>query len=500
MFGMVMGTAAEPLQVLREAIEGLDLAVHADAIAEARELVDRLEARVALAEAEYVKSGRVEVDGYPNMAAFLRDRTGVTLTESRRIAGRAKRIAAWPEAGAAWRDGRVSGAQVDLMCAKVPDRHVERFAATIDDTLGIIGPLTAHHTGIVLTRWASHADDAAQREAAEAGIEDRDVVPEREMSASRTLDDELVVNGHFDRDSAVFVEAALRAATRPDADGETRTPTQRRADAFVEICRHYIETLENPGTDRRRERVTLVADLLDVYRSWLTGAGVRTAADLEQFFADHPELGELDRGLFLDAFNRTDTTARTLDGHPVTDALIAAATSGGVLELLLTAGNRTLDFGRSRRTFTDAQRRDLLTRWGGCACCGAPPENSDIHHVEPWGKGGLTDTANGVPKCMRDHLLHHRPGWTDRLEPDGTYVVTGPDGVERRYRPPDPAALPTLPVASTAEPGRPRRHAVERPTSDDRPPPVVLEIRRSADAEPSERRRTRAPDFVFAAA
>src|SRR3954462_14598923 len=73
--GMAMGTAAEPLQVLRAAIEGLDLAVHGNAIAEARELIDRLEARVAVAEAAYVKSGRVEVDGYPNMAAFLRDRT-----------------------------------------------------------------------------------------------------------------------------------------------------------------------------------------------------------------------------------------------------------------------------------------------------------------------------------------------------------------------------------------------------------------------------------------
>ena len=72
LLGMAMGTAAEPLQVLREAIEGLDLAAHGDAIAEARELIDRLEARVALAEAEYSASGQAEVDGYPNMAAFLR--------------------------------------------------------------------------------------------------------------------------------------------------------------------------------------------------------------------------------------------------------------------------------------------------------------------------------------------------------------------------------------------------------------------------------------------
>src|SRR4051794_37805600 len=102
LFAMAMGTAAEPLQVLRAAIEGLDLAVHGDAIAEARELIDRLEARVAVAEAAYVTSGQVEVDGYPNMAAFLRDRAGMTLPESRKVAKRATRLGAWPEAGAAW--------------------------------------------------------------------------------------------------------------------------------------------------------------------------------------------------------------------------------------------------------------------------------------------------------------------------------------------------------------------------------------------------------------
>ncbi len=152
LFGMATGTAAEPLQVLREAIEGLDLAVHGDAVAEAFELIDRLTARVTQAAADYTRDGGHERDGHPNASAFFRQRCQMTLHESRKVAKQAKRVAAWPELGEAWRSGRISGAQVDLVCAKVPDRHVERFAATIDDTLGIIGPLTAHHTGIVLTR------------------------------------------------------------------------------------------------------------------------------------------------------------------------------------------------------------------------------------------------------------------------------------------------------------------------------------------------------------
>ena len=452
---MSSGDGGGQLQLLREAIEGLDLAPDADAIAEARELLDRFSATIAAAEAEYATTGQVEVDGYPNMAAFLRHRCDLTLTGSRSVAKRAARLGAWPELGDAWIDGRVTGAQVDLACAKVPDRQVERFAETLEETIAIVGHLTAHETGVVLRQWVSHADDAAQREAAEAGIEPQTTIPERELSASRSLDDELVINGHLDTDSAAQIEAALRAATRDDLDGEVRTPAQRRADALVEIARHYLETLDDPGTNRRRERVTLVADTRDVYRSWLTGAGVHTAHQLETFLAARPELGELDRGLFLDAFNHTTFTSRTLDGNPITPALLAAVTSGGVLELLLTADSRPLNLGRSRRTFSDTQRRVLLARWGGCACCGAPPESCEIHHIQPWEEGGLTDLANGVPKCRRCHLLHHRPGWRNRLEPDGTYIVTTPDGDERTYRSSTTTDLPTLPVATSAEPARP---------------------------------------------
>ena len=96
MFGMATGGAGAQLQGLREAIEVLDLAVHADVIVEARALADRLEAKIVEAEAAYTKAGQAEIDGYPNTAAFLRHRCATTLPGSRRMAKRASRIAAWP--------------------------------------------------------------------------------------------------------------------------------------------------------------------------------------------------------------------------------------------------------------------------------------------------------------------------------------------------------------------------------------------------------------------
>jgi hypothetical protein len=468
---MPMRGSTGRLQLLREAIEGLSLAPDGDEIAEVRALASQLEAAIASAEAEYAATGGPEVDGYADMATFTRHRCRTTLPDSRRVARRATRMTAWPELAEAWRDGRVTAAQVDLACASIPDRHVERFARTVGDTIDAIAPLTAHQTGIVLRRWASHADDMAQREAAEAGIEAAELVPDREMSSSRTLDDELVVNGSFDAASAAVIEKALTAATRDDLPGERRTPKQRRADAFVEVCHGYLAGLASPDGNRRTERLTVSADVLVLYRAWLREVGVRTAADLEGFLASRPGLGELDRGLFREAFDGLGGVATSIDGSPVTDALVAAVASGGTMELLLTSGNRLLGLGRSTRTFSPAQRRAVLTRDGGCRSCGADPSRCEIHHVVPWEEGGCTDVGNAVALCRRCHRMLHRRRWANRIEPDGTYTVTLHDGTERTSRPPGlDDQLPLLRVATTSAPARTPTFVVADPPPEPPPP------------------------------
>jgi hypothetical protein len=114
-----------------------------------------------------------------------------------------------------------------------------------------------------------------------------------------------------------------------------------------------------------------------------------------------------------------------------------------------------LNLGRSVRHFTAVQRRAILARDGGCRCCGAPPEKCEIHHVIPWEDGGTTDITNGVAKCRRCHLEHHRLKWVDRLDVDGTYRVIRPDGTEIATRPAGiDDQLPLLPVTTTSEPAR----------------------------------------------
>ncbi|HEY6532539.1 MAG TPA: HNH endonuclease signature motif containing protein [Acidimicrobiales bacterium] len=441
---------------LAAAIDAVDVPVHGDAIVAGRALIDRLEAKVAEAEAEYSKAREFEPDGFGSMAAFERHGCGQTLPESRRTARRAARLSAWPEVLEAWGSGRLTGTQVELMACKVPERHVERFAKDAVELIGIVSSLSAHQTGFKLTDWVQHADVLAEREQAEAGNEPSEVVPERELFASRSIGDVLFVNGTFDPDSAAIVEKALTAAGRADADGERRTLKERRADALVEVCRGYLAALENPDGNRNTERLTIVADIVALHRAALRGAGVATAAQLDRFLADHPDLGTVEKGLFLDAFDGLGGVARTLDGSPVSDALLSMVSSGGTLERLLTADRRILDHGRSIRSFTAAQRRSILARDGGCrtAGCDAGPDRCDVHHVVPWEAGGRSDIGNGVAKCRRCHLEHHRKRWRDRLDPDGTYTVLTSDGTELVSHPPGWEHQTRLPVHHTAEPAR----------------------------------------------
>jgi hypothetical protein len=309
----------------------------------------------------------------------------------------------------------------------------------------------------VLRHWVARADAVAEREASESDIEAPAPERERDLFVSRTLDDVADVRGLLDPDSAAIVEHALRTAQTDDVDGVTRTASQRRADALVDVCRFYSANQASGTRNRRQARLSVVADVTALYRAALRGAGVRDAAQLQEFLAARPQLGALERGLFLDAFDGKGGTAHTLDGNPISDGLLSCVSSGGVLERLLTVESRILDMGRTIRTFTEAQQRAVAARDQGCrrAGCDRPVHQTSVHHVEPWELGGHTDVGNAVLKCDHDHLDDHAKGYADELEADGTYTVLTASGERLTTRPPGwspPEQRPLLALHSTAEP------------------------------------------------
>jgi hypothetical protein len=448
LLGMFRGAAA-----LADAVDDCEVAATAEAIVEARRLLDRLDALIASAEVEFVRCGGHEVEGHATYGSFLRARCGVSTSESRRIAGRAKKLGRWPEVLDAWRSGEITGAKVEVMSAVVPDRHVERFSIATTEALVWLPWVTVDDTRRKVNEWVSAADDAVQSEAVEAGAEPVDDVPQRTMSASRIIDDRLEVTGSFDKDASAAIEDALRAATRPDRDGEKRSPLQRRADALVEICRFYVAHHQQPPNSGRPDRGVIVADVAALFRAILRGDGVHTAAQLQTYLDAQPELGALERGLFCDAFDGAGGAARTLDGHTVTDTLLRHVTRDGILERLLRAGHRIIDHGRSIRVFTESQKRAMAARDAGSRISGESPWGCHAHHSPPFDDGGTTDINNGYLKTRREHLDHHRRGFTDHINPDGTITLISPDGRQHDTRPPAwPGHGPRLPVHTTTAP------------------------------------------------
>ena len=412
---MATGEAGDQLQQLREAIDGLRLAVHGDSLVEARVLLDRLEAGVAEAEADYCATAGWQIDGFGTMAAFARHRYGISDAEGRRVARRAERMAAWPELLDAWVDGTLTGAQVDAAVALVPDRHVERFAATAADNVAIVAPLNlVRHPGgaAPLGRRAPTPRRTRGRRSRHRARP----VPERDRDLLVLPHDRrrVDVRGLLDPDSATVVEQALR--TRRDRPTSRAAPAPRPSAGPTPWSRSAGSTTTTTATgtrNRRQARLTVVADVTALYRAALRGAGVRTAASSGRSSPSDPSLGALERGLFLDAFDGKGDTARTLDGNPITDALLSCVSSGGVLERLLTAESRILDMGRTIRTFTAAQHRAAAARDQGCrrAGCDKPLHMTSLHHVEPWEAGGATDIANAV------HQVRPRPPRRPRQGP-----------------------------------------------------------------------------------
>lgn len=164
---------------------------------------------------------------------------------------------------------------------------------------------------------------------------------------------------------------------------EHRTIAQLQADALVAVCKHLLSC---DDTAAPLVNTTVIVRIpLDALTS---GTGVATIDGISQ---------PVDAG-----------TARRM----AADAQIIPAVLGGESEIL--------DFGRTRRLFTRAQRLAMIERDGGCIGCAAPPGHTEAHHLTWWSCGGTTDVDDGVLLCTSCHHTVHAEGWEIRI--DGNHV------------------------------------------------------------------------------
>lgn len=218
---------------LRGEVERLDVPVDGDAIAELFAIRDRLDAKLSAAVGEFDRAGLYDLEGRTSMTAWLRSNAPLTTTEAHRVAVTARHLRQLPVTREAWEEGDITGAQVAAVLASVRPEHRELFAQHEANIVPTLASLDTSGTRSAMNYWTAHAEALVEpgwtRE------------PERSLRAARLLGERVVIEGEFDADSGEGVLSALRVAETPDGKGEPpRTPSTRRADALVDVCRFFL--------------------------------------------------------------------------------------------------------------------------------------------------------------------------------------------------------------------------------------------------------------------
>jgi 5-methylcytosine-specific restriction protein A len=376
---------------LAVAIEELEIGIAGDAIAAALALRDRLDSKITAAVGGFDAAELYDVDGATSTTAWLRGH-GLNHKGAARLARSARTLQQLPATGEAWREGELSGGQVEVILANVPNWATKLFAQHEEALLPTLVPLDSFALSLAMQKWKRDAEDELDRTDPEP--------PRRSLHHSPTLDGRFETKAGFDPEGGTLLATALRLAESPDGEGESRSAAERRADALVDVCRWFLDHQDHVPKKRNRPHLNVVIGLES-----LAGVGG----------------GELLGGGLLDA-----TTIKRL----LCDA--------GIHRVLTEGGSTILDYGRQTRGVPDPMWNALVLRDRGCRLpwCDRGPDWCEAHHVVPWSEGGTTDLANLVLKCTRDHHRCHLPGWSEKLHPDGTLEITMPDGRVLVSKPP----------------------------------------------------------------
>jgi hypothetical protein len=384
-------------EMLSEAIDELEIPLDGDVLADVLGLLGRLDAHVASAVGRFDKAGFWDVEGATSMVAWLRDRGGVSKQQALRLRGTGRRFIDLLVVASAARDGVLSEGQVRAVVGAVTDKTVELFAEQEAFLVPTLAGLDVAETVVVLNQWQTRAETIV-------GADEPPPERSRSLHHSSTFDGQWEGRWSLRPEDGAVVDKALQLASTRDVDGEPhRLAAERRADAFVDLCRRFVDhrefdvnVMKTPG--RHRPHVNVIVDV----------QGDNVAGRV----VDGPELDEwaLRRILCDCTFHRVVMQGRSI----------------------------TLNYGMATRSIPTPLWNALVVRDQHCRFpgCDRPVHWCEGHHLTPWENGGPTDIDNLALLCSRHHHLIHRPDWHAKLLPDATLEITRPDGTTRTSHPP----------------------------------------------------------------
>ncbi|MEO7555476.1 MAG: DUF222 domain-containing protein [Acidimicrobiales bacterium] len=354
--------------------------------------LQRQSSRLAAVRAEVVARWDAAQSWADDGSKSPRARLGRECRLSPRAAGaevrRARKLRHMPHTSAALAAGDLSVDHITALAACNRGRLLGLFAR--DEELLVSEALRLCFTDFVqvLALWRQNADDAADRAAHQH--EDRFFEAARTFQGTVDLrglldpiNGEIVLNELERLEQRLFeadwAEARARLGTKAIAADLIRTPSQRRADALVEMAQRSAARPENARS--ARPLITIL---------W----GASSFRDA---------LCETDRGV-------------TLNPHQVVPLL----TDADIERIVFGADSRVLDVGARERFFTGALRRAIEVRDRHCAHpsdCHVPAPDCHIDHITDYAAGGLTTQTNGQLLCPVHNRSKHRRGPPTRNGP-----------------------------------------------------------------------------------
>ncbi|MGW0175943.1 DUF222 domain-containing protein [Rhodococcus sp. NPDC003322] len=283
-----------------------------------------------------------------------------------------------------------------------------------------------------------HSADTANRAAALKTMleKDNDGPPSddentelNEFFASPTAGGRVRVKGHFDKTTGEQLLTALSALSKPQSgrnnthgepDPDPRTAPQRRADAFADIVRHYLDSGDAPGEGGEKPHMTVFVgrgDLANATRT-TTGAGTPTTStdtdtDTDTSTRGTNEAQSADHERDENQCSTGDCNGTCgSDTCPLAQAVINAvdpkrsyirrgpawmpwlgpisirhaamlSCDASVTPIAMDDDGSPLDVGTTARTIPRRIRRALDARDCGCTFpgCGRPAAWTDGHHI-----------------------------------------------------------------------------------------------------------------------
>lgn len=393
-----VGSFEEVVDVLGGLVDGVrDLAddevvAGLDAVRSAQARLDALRAGL-VAEAD----GRLlaEADGRGSTAAWLAGRERSNPAAARRLVRHARELPELPRTSEALTHGRITWGHAQRLMRACRAEVATEFARDEEMMVGWAETLTWPEFETAMSQWELFADPERQEVAEDRAWAERtvffsrlgdryvgdistDIVTGESVSSSL----EVMTRRMFDDD---WAEAAERLGRRPCASDLRRTNAQRRHDALIELL--------HVGVDR--------AGCSPVRDTPSGSGGVVIVCDERTFAAEVEAQVAQAVGATGDA---GDPRCHTLGGAPVSPrTAVSVAMSGFVRRLVGDLPSSVIDFSAEKRWFSASQKLAMRIRDLRCVDCGESVFTTEADHDLAWLDGGLTDLANGKPRCRRCH-------------------------------------------------------------------------------------------------